>query len=304
MNKHFRSIYIFLLLFSLSISCVKAQTTFASEDELKKQAAKLFEDEEYEKATPLYSQLVSNYLKDPNYNYRLGVCLLYTHADKEKAIPYLELAVNKLDVEKEAHYYLGLAYHLNYRFDDAILQYQAYARLGQAKNVERLQVQRQMEMCVNGKKLLQNLSELQVTEKKEMNRVDFFRSYDISTIGGKLLVKPEEKEFKTPLDKKKKEQSIIYLAKDKNQVYFSSYGLEGGTGKDIYVVKKIPNKDTTNKNPVGARFLTGGGYNPIMLSKIGLANSPVRQDCCSLIRRTMATICSTANLLQSLLTSI
>lgn len=240
MNKLFRSIYTFLLLFGLSISFVKAQTAFASEDELKKKAAKLFEEEEYEKATPLYSQLVSNYQKDANYNYRLGVCLLFTNADKEKSLPYLELAVNKPDVEKEAHYYLGLAYHLNYRFDDAILQYQAYMRLGQAKNIEKFQVQRQMEMCVNGKKLLRNLSDLQVTEKKEMNKEDFFRSYDISTIGGKLLVKPEEKEFKTPLDKKKKEQSIIYLAKDKSQVYFSSYGLEGGTGKDIYVTKKLP----------------------------------------------------------------
>lgn len=251
MSKYFRSIYIFLLLFGLSISFVEAQTTFASEEELKKQAAKLFEEEAYEKAAPLYSQLVSNYLKDPNYNYRLGVCLLYTNADKEKAIPYLELAVNKQDVEKEAHYYLGLAYHLNYRFDEAILQYQAYTRIAQAKNIERLQVQRQMEMCVNGKKLLQNLSDLQVTEKKEMNKEDFFRSYDISSIGGKLLVKPEEKEFKTALDKKKKEQSIIYMAKDKSQLYFSSYGMEGVAGKDIYVTKKLPSGEWAKPQLVG-----------------------------------------------------
>ena len=246
MNKHFRFFFIFLLLFYLSIPFVKAQTTFASENELIKQAAKLFEDEKFEEAAPLYSQLVSNYLKDPNYNFRLGVCLLFTSGDKEKPLPYLELAVNNPDVEKEVHYYLGKTYHLNYRFDDAIAQFQAYMKVAQPKNIEKFQVQRQIEMCVNGKKLLRNLSDLQVTEKKEMNREDFFRSYDISSIGGKLLVKPDEKELRTPLDKKKKEQSIIYLAKDKSQLYFSSYGLENTHGKDIYVIHKLPPKDSSD----------------------------------------------------------
>ena len=207
MNKHLTFFYLLLLFFGISIHAVRAQTDFASEEEFKKQAAKLFDEEEFEKAYPLYSQLVSLYRKDPNFNYRLGVCMLYASDEKEKAIFYLEFASKSKDVEKEAFFYLAKAYHLNYRFDEAITQYQAYKKISSGAKAERLQVDRQIEMCKNGKKFLRNISDLPVIEKREMGREDFFRAYDISDIGGKLLVKPDEKEFRTALDKKTAWQS-------------------------------------------------------------------------------------------------
>ena len=39
------------------------------------------------------------------------------------------------------------------------------------------------------------MSELVVISKKQLNEADYFRSYDMTTIGGKLLVKPDD--FKT-----------------------------------------------------------------------------------------------------------
>lgn len=240
-----------LLLFGLSIHAIKAQTDFASEEEFKKQAAKLFGEEEFEKAYPLYSQLVSLYRKDPNYNYRLGVCMLYASDEKERAITFLEFAAKNKEVEKEAFFYLAKAYHLNYRFDEAIAQYQVYKKTASAAKAERFQVDRQIEMCKNGKKLLRNLTDLPVIEKTELGREDFFRSYDIAEIGGKLLVKPDEKEFRTALDKKKNEKSIIYLATNGSQIYFSSYGDNEQHGKDIYLMKKSPNGEWAKPQILG-----------------------------------------------------
>ena len=240
-----------LALFSITIHSVIAQADFASEEEFKKQAAKLFDAEEFEKAYPLYSQLVSLYRKDPNYNYRLGVCMLFASDEKERAITFLEFATKSKDVEKEAFFYLAKAYHLNYRFDDAIREYQAYKKIASNAKAERLQVDRQIEMCKNGKKLLRNLSDLPVIGKTEMAREDFFRSYDISEIGGKLLVKPDEKEFRTSLDKKKNEKSILYLAQNSNQIYFSSYGDNEQHGKDIYKMKKLPSGEWGKPEALG-----------------------------------------------------
>lgn len=251
MNKHLRFIYLLLLLFGLNIQEIKAQADFASEEEFKKQAEKLFSEEEYEKAYPLYSQLVSLYRKDPNYNFRLGVCMLYASDEKERAITFLEFATQNKDVEKEAFFYRAKAYHLNYRFDDAITQYMAYKKMVSGAKAERLQVDRQIEMCKNGKKLLRNLSDLPVVEKSEVGRDDFFRAYDISEIGGKLLVKPDEKEFRTPLDKKKKEKSILYLASNGSQIYFSSYGDNEQHGKDIYLMKKTPDGEWGKPQTIG-----------------------------------------------------
>ncbi len=251
MNKQFRFILVFILALGLNNSSVKAQSTFASEEELKKQAALLFDDDQFEEAYPLYSQLVSLYQKDVNYNYRLGVCMLYASDDKEKPIPFLEFAANKPEAEKEALFYLAKSYHLNYRFDDAIKKYNEYKKVASAAKADKLMVDRQIEMCKNGKKLLRKITDLIVLDKKEMSRADFFRSYDISDIGGKLLVKPDEKVFKSSIDKKKKENSIIYLATNNNQVYYSSYGENGDRGKDIYVIKKLPNGEWSAPQTLG-----------------------------------------------------
>ncbi len=249
--KHVRFVYLLLITLAFSTRIASAQTTFGSEEELKTQAAKLFDEDEFEEAYPLYSQLTSIYPKDPNYNYRLGVCMLYASDDKEKPIAFLEFSANKPDVEKEAFFYLAKAYHLNYRFDDAIKEYTRYKNVASSAKAEKLMVDRQIEMCKSGKKLLRNLTDLIVIEKKEMSRADFYRSYDISGIGGKLLAKPDEEAFKTPLDKKKKEKSIIYLATNNNQVFFSSYGENMDHGKDIYIIRKLPTGDWSKPQTLG-----------------------------------------------------
>lgn len=251
MNKHLRFIIFLLFAIAFGPRTASAQAAFASEEDLKQQAAKLFDDDSFEEAYPLYSQLVSLYPKDPNYNYRLGVCMLFASDDKEKPIPFLEFASRSPEVDKEVIFYLARAYHLNYRFDDAITQYMNYEKVASSAKAEKLQVEHQIEMCRNGKKLLRNITDLVVIEKKELSRADFYRAYDISDIGGKLLAKPDEAAFKTSVDKKKKEKSIIYLASNNNQVYFSSYGDDPSHGKDIYVIRKLPNGEWSKPQTLG-----------------------------------------------------
>ena len=65
---------LFLIFNLLLINNLNAQQ-FKNEAELRKEAEKLFEDDEFTKAYPLYAQLVSNYGSDPELNYRLGLCL-------------------------------------------------------------------------------------------------------------------------------------------------------------------------------------------------------------------------------------
>src|SRR5204863_7319535 len=119
-------------------------------DDLKKEADKLFKDEAYSQAYKLYSQLVANYPKDPEYNYRLGVCMIFAEPDKKKCLPYLKLAAaNPKDAPKEVLFYLGKAYHINYRFDDAIKNYNEFKTTASAGMLKKLQVDKEIKAAAN-----------------------------------------------------------------------------------------------------------------------------------------------------------
>ena len=227
-----------IVLLALVMSCPVFSQNVSIED-IKKEANKLFEEDEFTKAYKLYSQLVSNYPKDAEYNFKLGVCMIYSEPDKKKCLPYLNFANSKPDESpKEVKFYLGKAYHINYRFDEAIKYYTEYKQVGSSSKQKKLMVDREIMSCGYGKRLLSNLSDLEVKSKKQLNEADYFRSYDLKNIGGKLLIKPET--FRTAADKKKKEKSVVYLPKTADKVFFSSYG-ENTDSKDIYYAVKLAN---------------------------------------------------------------
>lgn len=232
--------YFYLLLFLAISYCSTSYSQNANEDNLKTQANNFFEDENYNSAYNIYAQLVSLYPKDPDYNFKLGVCMLFIEPDKKKPIPYLQVALkNPQTAPKDAKFYLAKAYHVNYRFDEAIRLYTEYKQIGSSSSIKKFEVDREIQACVNGKRLLSNLSDLIVTNKKQLNEADYFRAYDIKDIGGKLLAKPED--YKSSYDKKKKDKSIVYLPRSANRLYYSSYGESGNTGRDLYFVNKLPN---------------------------------------------------------------
>ncbi|MCX7729356.1 MAG: hypothetical protein N2203_07795, partial [Bacteroidia bacterium] len=220
-------------------------------DDVKKEAEKALNDENYTEAYKLYSQLVANFSKEPIYNYKLGISMIYAEPEKKKCIPYLEFAskfVQKKEVPPEALFYLAKAYHINYRFNEAIKYYKEYKQIASSSKIKELEVDREIASCENGKKLLSNIKELVVLSKKRLNETEYFRSYDLSTIGGKILVKPED--FYSKLDKKKKDKSVVYLPQQGDKVFFSSYGEDGKNGKDIYYAIRMPNGTFAKPQPL------------------------------------------------------
>ncbi|MGP8216692.1 MAG: hypothetical protein ACLQQ4_14100 [Bacteroidia bacterium] len=232
-------LFIVTALSSIFAPGLSAQKSPANESQLKKQANNYFEDGNYDKAFLQYSQLLANSPQNPNYNYRFGACMLFSQADKKKPVDYIETAVKQPGVDNLAYYYLGRAYHLNYRFDDAIKAYQHFKQYASSSELKKYPVDHLIEMCNNGKQLLGSLHDLDVLRKKELDQADYYQAYDLSSNGGSLLVEPEE--FKSKIDKKKNFTSIIYLSPDKSKLFFASYGDDDKNGKDIYIAYRLPN---------------------------------------------------------------
>jgi outer membrane protein OmpA-like peptidoglycan-associated protein len=121
-----------------------------------------FRSNEFAKALPMYQRLDKAQPQDPVINYRLGVCYLNGAKDQEQAIPYLELAAkSKSDkVPFKVYHQLGQAYHMTYRFEEALIQLKTYKSLASKTDPKLKELERLMKFCQNGQRLLKDTAEV------------------------------------------------------------------------------------------------------------------------------------------------
>jgi hypothetical protein len=187
-------------------------------------------------------------------NFKFGACLLYTEEDKVAGLGRLQFSLKNPNIDIRAHYFLGKAYHLNYRFKEAIYAYKRFKTAGSSKDFENLNVDQEIKMCENGRKLLKNLSELVVLEKKEVTDQRIQYSYDLSNIGGKILVTDE---FQSKYDNKIGHRPLVHFPSTRqDNIFYSSYGKDGETGRDLYQIKKLPNGDWSEAQKLPAQVNT------------------------------------------------
>lgn len=209
-----------------------------TEDDIRKEANDLFEKERYVEATPLYLRLLSLNPKDYDYNFKYGTCLLFNSNQKSEGLRYLNFAVKNPGIDPRAYYFRGKALHLDYQFDQAKKSYQKYLNIVGHKADERYNVEREIEMCDNGKRLLTTFTDIIVADKKEIDQDKFFRIYtDVETIGGNILV---AEMFQSKIDKKRGHIPVVHFPDEAKAVYYSSYGDDGDTGLDIYIRRRLP----------------------------------------------------------------
>lgn len=99
-----------------------------SKDEKKKleSAEYFFTSENYLRALPLYVELMNAHPDDTYFKYKSGICFLYKSDEKAKAITLLKEVAEKDSLTSDINFYLGRAYHLNYKFEEAILTFKKY----------------------------------------------------------------------------------------------------------------------------------------------------------------------------------
>ncbi len=153
------------LLFLLMINKAAAQEEVDPKD-LFIEAESYFLFEEYDDALPLYQRILR--VEPDNYNviYKIGICYLNSVYQKEKSIAYLEKAKDHINLryrddnfrEKmaplEAYYYLGRAYHVNNRLDDAINNYEYFKKQADPDEYDIQLVEDDLTACRLAKKLL------------------------------------------------------------------------------------------------------------------------------------------------------
>lgn len=100
-------------------------------------AQDLFNYEYYDEALTIFQKLLDKNPDNCNLNFYVGVCYLNLKKQKTKSIEYLEKAIKKTDVGYSYNYketvapvfaflYLGQAYHLAGRFDEALENFKKF----------------------------------------------------------------------------------------------------------------------------------------------------------------------------------
>lgn len=229
--------YIFISMLWLSFQEGFTQNEFSTSDEMAEKAAELFQDEQYIQAFPIYSQLLSLDRENPELSYRFGVCLLYSdRRDTYAPIAHLKKGIDQIS-DLDLYYHLGFAYHINYNFPAAISFYEDYRNRAGKKINPSFEVNRKIEMCENGMKMMKSVKDLFVLDKNEVSRDEFFRSYNLHGYGGKMIRKPED--FLTKEDQKKASNDFIFFNSKAKDVFYSAYSKQNKNQKDIYKRTKL-----------------------------------------------------------------
>ena len=115
------------LIFSLIIILVATITSYGQDVEASlKQANSLYKGEQFRNAIPFYEEVLKAQPDNAEALFKSGVCYL-NRFSKEKALENILKAYEK-DPKVSSHiqYWLGRAYHLNYKFDEALNAYTTY----------------------------------------------------------------------------------------------------------------------------------------------------------------------------------
>ncbi|HEX8516062.1 MAG TPA: hypothetical protein VF868_07665 [Bacteroidia bacterium] len=133
------------------------------EDKSKLESAEYFYSEEnYLRALPLYMQLASAYPSELYFRYKTGICLLYKSDEKEKSIQMLTQVAESAPNAPDIDFYIGRAYHLNYKFDEAIKSFKKYLATAPPIN-QRLLTERYIENSKNGKAFIELKVKCEIT---------------------------------------------------------------------------------------------------------------------------------------------
>ncbi|MGE0090643.1 MAG: hypothetical protein AB7S50_14320, partial [Bacteroidales bacterium] len=123
--------------------------------------------EEYREALPLFLEIYNSGRKDANISHRIGLCYLNIPNQKNLAVKYLEEAAK--DISKtykpgyfteskaptETYYYLGIAYRITNRLNEAIESFTKYKQNLDPNDITNFaRVDAQLKACYNAIELL------------------------------------------------------------------------------------------------------------------------------------------------------
>ncbi|NVO02731.1 MAG: PD40 domain-containing protein [Bacteroidetes bacterium] len=256
-----KRIFIICLFLLVNLSFVFSQQKFNEEFQNKFTIADNFIAEgNYKGALPVFISLYGLDTTNSNINFNIGVCYINSSYIKTKSIPYLERACQNVNVDYQgnydeltapvhAFYYLGIAYRIAYRLDEAIDNFSKFKYYLSPDQIDLINdVDRQIEICYNAKKIMANPLVIK-----------------IDNLGSEInTIYPEYSPIISSND------SMVYFTSRRENSTGMLKTPEGKYYEDIYVAKSKGNLLSWNKpEQIGSNINTNGHEATISISADG-----------------------------------
>jgi tetratricopeptide (TPR) repeat protein len=265
-----RNILIIIFFF---IICFAAGQSLSPQEE----ALKLFNEGKYSDALTRFKKYVTLFPNDPKYKYFTGVCMVQSNTGINDAINYLSSIV-ELAVPRDVYFYLGKAYHYQYKFDEAIAAYQKFKNFGTKKEQESLGADLYIKMAKNGMNIYQ-VASIKLLDKTILEAEAVFDYYNRFLTNGKFEPKAEKsfnfghsqkgwRYVPSLLAKKQSIYEVNYTLISPNRDIFLVTSLENGKlSKPVNVGNAINSQEDENfpyfNEPESALYFASKGYNSI-----------------------------------------
>jgi outer membrane protein OmpA-like peptidoglycan-associated protein len=143
-----------LLAYSSENSTVQDSSKYASEKpkSLLTKARKAADNDDYAEAKEIYLYLLQKDSTNPLYNYECGLNYFLNLFEQPLSLPFFErtLKYSGKDTIVKVYYYLGQAYQLNNRYDEAAAAYTNYTRFIKKNKTELQDVKLKIDQCKQG----------------------------------------------------------------------------------------------------------------------------------------------------------
>ena len=171
-------------------------------------------------------------------SYYAGRCLLELNQDMDEAIELLYGATLK-QVPGDAVFYLGMAYHLDYNFKEAIKYYHQFRSEATRQEVKVHMVDQRIRDCRNAMKIAASYNRYRVMNVTFIDLTDSTEFMQVRMQGGELVRKPDA--FINADEDREGIQSLMFMPvspKWGDYVYFSGNNRAGRNGAQLFRVKK------------------------------------------------------------------
>ena len=214
-----------------------------SESQLLKKSNSFFSKADYRNAVNGYRQLLSNDIKNIDYNFKYAVCLFYTKSPSSSQ-KYFDYLLNQEGFPIDVFYFKGRLYHLNYQFERAIEMYEDYVKIKTSKNKD-YHCLDEIKRCQNAISLLKSPRAIEVISMQKMSQENYFSSYVFDSENFKLY---SNSDVFSKMNQKKGFVPKYVFKRGMKYRFFSSYSKLESAKKDIFIQQKDSNNEW--KEPV------------------------------------------------------